>query len=532
MKMRSEVPWMAWALCLGLLSAAGCDKGGEPTEGAAAAVSGDTTKGDAARIGDAADWCEEHGLPESKCTKCNPALIPAFRVRRDWCEDHGFPKSACPTCNPMEAPSAEALAAARAAPGAAPSDWCGAHGLPESKCTTCNPELTAGFKAKGDWCEAHAFPESACPTCNPQPMPDGALAGVIPAGTTIRLADAEVVRDVGLQTVPARGGGLAASMSVVGTVDFDQDRLAEIQSPVSGIVREVLIDLGDEVKVGDPLFVLENADVGELQARLRVAASRLRVSGENLKRVEILRGEGVNAQRDLDLARLERETAAADERYLRDALRLSGGSGGESGRLVIRARMAGSVVRRPAVMGMAADGRESLATVADLSRMWVLLDIPEGEVALVKEGMTISVKADGDRYEGVIDWIAPEVDAHTRAVRVRATLPNPDRRLRANQFIEARLGLGAAAEGSVVVPSASLQRHGEAEVVFIQTGAATFEPRAVAAVRRRGDEVEVRGAVKVGDKVVTTGAWLLKTELSKEDIGAGCCEVEDGKGGR
>lgn len=102
----------------------------------------------------AADWCAGHGLPESKCTQCNPELIPQLRAAGDWCEAHRFPESACPTCNPQAPPGAV---------NAPLADWCVEHGLPESKCTQCNPELIPQFRAAGDLCAEHGFPESVCP---------------------------------------------------------------------------------------------------------------------------------------------------------------------------------------------------------------------------------------------------------------------------------------------------------------------------------------------------------------------------------
>lgn len=112
------------------------------------------------------DWCAGHGLPESKCTKCNPELTAGFKEAGDWCEDHKFPESACPVCNP-QAPPASAMEVRH---GTA-DDWCAGHGLPESMCTKCNPELTEAFVAAGDWCSAHGFPSSACPSCNPMSPP-------------------------------------------------------------------------------------------------------------------------------------------------------------------------------------------------------------------------------------------------------------------------------------------------------------------------------------------------------------------------
>ncbi|MFW5920491.1 MAG: hypothetical protein ACOCUS_01525 [Polyangiales bacterium] len=107
------------------VGSAACD------EGAEGSASSET-----ARVGDASDWCAEHALPESMCTKCNPELTAKLKEEGDWCKEHQLPESVCPQCNPMQPP-----------PGAPrvgdASDWCAEHALPESMCTKCNPELTA-----------------------------------------------------------------------------------------------------------------------------------------------------------------------------------------------------------------------------------------------------------------------------------------------------------------------------------------------------------------------------------------------------
>ena len=114
------------------------------------------------RVATSSDWCGGHGVPESMCTVCNPALADHFQREGDWCQEHGFPESVCPVCNPME-PPAEAGSPSR---GNA-ADWCGGHGVPESMCTQCNPGLAAGYRESGDWCGEHGLPESQCLICNP-----------------------------------------------------------------------------------------------------------------------------------------------------------------------------------------------------------------------------------------------------------------------------------------------------------------------------------------------------------------------------
>jgi hypothetical protein len=109
------------------------------------------------------DWCGEHQVPESLDTRCNPALIPAFKATKDWCAEHGLPESQCLKCNP----TLKIVRPPKGAVAGSYEDWCGEHQVPESLDTRCSPALIPAFKATKDWCAEHGLPESQCLKCNP-----------------------------------------------------------------------------------------------------------------------------------------------------------------------------------------------------------------------------------------------------------------------------------------------------------------------------------------------------------------------------
>ena len=489
------------------------------------------------------DWCAGHGLPESKCTKCNPELIPQFKAAGDWCAEHGYPESACPICNPQQPPGAQAAAShgedehGHAVPedghedghGHGANDWCAGHGLPESKCTKCNPELIPQFKAAGDWCAEHGYPESACPICNPQQPPSGAGASsAIAPGTRIRFRSPDLEQSSGIGTAPAQQADLDIGVASTARIDFDRNRLADVRAPVGGIVREVLVDLGQEVEAGARLFLLESPRVGDLQGQLGAARQRVEVARANFQRQEDLRQQQIASARQMELAQQELEAAEAALRSLSASLRMTGAAGGQAGRFAVRAPIAGTVVRRPATVGTFATQETSLATIADITTMWALLDVRDADAAAVRLGQPVTLRVDGlpeKTFTGKVTWIAAEVDPRTRTVATRAEVKNPDGLLRAHQFARANIQVAAPA-GAVAVPRAAVQRVGEEMAVFVRTGQGLYEPRVVALGRTSDDLVQVSGAIHAGEPVVTVGAFLLKTELSKDSIGAGCCEVE------
>ncbi|HZU95503.1 MAG TPA: efflux RND transporter periplasmic adaptor subunit [Planctomycetota bacterium] len=467
----------------------------------------------------ASDWCAEHGVPESKCTKCDPNLIPRFKAAGDWCEEHGFPESICPICRPT--PS-------RPVATSPVVGWCAEHGLPEAKCPKCHPELVEVFKRAGDWCEAHGFPESACPLCHPQaPRPGFVQRPAFEPGTRVRLASAEIERAAGIEFAPAEESASAPRIECTARVGFDRSRLADENAPIPGIVRDVLVGLGQLVEKGQPLVAIESPHLGELRARLRGALARAAVARNNVERRSHLAEGGVSSLRELELAREELETSFAEAEALEGAIAIVGSSADASGgRYTLRSPIDGTVARLPVVLGRLVNESDLLVTVADTGTMWVSLDLRESDAFLARTGQPVEVRADGlpeHVFAGRIFWISPEDDPKTRTVEARAAVANADGLLRANMFARATVQVGAAGT-AVILARDSVQRVRESWVVFVRLGAGVYEPRAVALGGDRGGTVEILGNVRPGEPIVTTGAFLLKTELMKESLGAGCCD--------
>jgi len=446
--------------------------------------------------------------------------VPVFKAKGDWCEAHGFPESFCPICKP---------GAAIPDVGSAPTptaDWCVEHALPESKCTKCKPSLIAGFQAAGDWCEEHGFPESVCPICNPQKPPAGAAQAAIEA-RVVRFRSRDIEQAAGIQTVAAEQSQGVAAVECPVRIAFDSDRVADVRAIVPGIVRSVRVELGAQVKRGAPLFHLESTRVSEVQGVLQSARERVKSAQQNLARQRKLLESEVTSVRQVEVAEQELASAETEARTAEATLRMAGAAqAAPSGRYTLTAPIAGSVVRRPAVVGVLATESESLATIADTSVMWAMCDLSETDASRVPLGQKVLVTTEGDDgtpLEGEITWIAAEVDARTRTVTARAEVKNPTGRLRQNQFGRARIQAGAQ-QSRVSVPRSAVQRVDGQEVVFVRTGPGVYEPRVVER-RGGGERVQVEGRLRPGDKVVTTGAVLLRTEIMPGAIGAGCCEI-------
>ncbi len=511
---------LAAVALLPLVQACKGDKGraASTPEGATGAAE---KRGGSGAAADRPQLCQ-HGVPADLCTRCNPELVAVFKEKGDWCSEHGLPESQCKKCNPGLTFSKTA----KAAPG---EPWCKEHGVPEAKCTKCRPELIAKFIEAGDFCREHGFPESVCPLCHPERVKAaGHELPVYPKpGTVVKLSSPEKARLAGIETTHATPRALATGIDVVGQIQFNQNRYARLSSRGEALVLEVKVDIGDEVKRGQALVVLASSGVGEQQSKLAAARARLDAARATLSREQALLESGISSKKSVEAARTEVAAARAELDAARAALGAAGaGTSGAGGRYALTSPFAGTVVGREAVTGKSVSADVPLVAVADLSSMWAILDVPEDASSSVRRGQRVTLRLEGlggAIREGTIDRIGASVDASTRTVRARVDLPNQDRSLRAGLFVRARIEVTATRK-ALLVPRDAIQRAEGRTLVFVKTTASEFKPVAVQLGAQAGTEVEVLAGLSAGAEVVTTGAFLLKTEIMKDAMGAGCVD--------
>lgn len=425
-----------------------------------------------------------------------------------------------------DAPPAKREAAARpAATGA----MCAEHGVLEAICTRCNPKLVPVFQAKGDWCAEHGFPESVCPICHPERggkpaaavTPDDAPSD----GTRVRFDGAEVARLAGLEVVAAEARPGGARLEVVATIAYDPTRRAEINPRAAGVIRTLHVDVGDPVGKGARLVAIDSASVGGDRSRLRAADAQVKVAQATHDRERELSGKGVSSVKDLLAAEAELAAARAERDAAAASIGVVGGGGG-AGTYVLTSPLDGVVTRRTATLGHMVDVDDALFEIVDTRRMRADLELPEHELGRVRVGQTVTLHVDGlgeAAFTGAIDYIAPEIDRATRTAKARVLLGNPDGALRANMYGRGQIALGAVA-ATVMVPQAAVQRFGAIAVGFVEVAVGEYEVRRVKLGASDGAQVEIVSGLAAGERVVTTGSFLLKTETLKGSIGAGCCD--------
>ncbi len=406
------------------------------------------------------------------------------------------------------------------------------HGVLEAICTKHNPRLIPVFQAKGDWCDEHGFPESVCPICHPErggkPGHSVTQEKAPRDGLKIRFKRPDTAASAGLEWVQVRELARTAGVTAPARLTYDATRLAQINARAPGVVRSLKVDVGSKVKKGEALLVIDSPNVGADRARLRAAKTRVTTAEENLTRQQRLVVEGVAAQQVLLAAEQERSAAQAEYEALKTSLAIMGASGGGAGAYTLSAPIDGFVIQRNMTIGKLVDSEDVLLEVVDTRSLWADADVAEMDLQRVASGQAVTLTFDalpGRELKGVISYVAPAVDAHTRSAKVRVPLENPDGALRANMFGQARI-VASEVKPRLVVPRAALHRVEDTSLLFVRLSNIEFETRRVKLGASEGELVEVLSGVKAGEEVVTTGSFLLKTETSKESIGAGCCETD------
>lgn len=437
------------------------------------------------------------------------------------------------SCGRPAAPPATEPAPAPAPASAAvdPTAICAEHGIVEAICTKCNPALIPVFQAKGDWCAEHGFPESACPICHPEkggrPVADLSAPAGPRSGTRITFKSLESAELAGIETAVATRGLETGGLAVLGRVVPDGSRVARINARLAGVLREVLADVGAQVARGGSLAVIESSELGAAQAHLRAAEARVNTARAESAREQELLAQRITSAQQSQVAKRALEEAEADLAAARSELSVVGSISGPS-RYRLTSPIAGVVTEREASVGQMVHVDDALFLVIDPSVVKVELDLPEDALASMASGRHVVIEADslpGRSFDGVLEYIAPAVDAATRTVKARLTLANDDGALRMNMFVRARIAL---AEGALAasIPAEAVHDIEGASIVFVKIAADKFETRRVELGQRDADLVTIRSGLQPGDIVATTGSFLLETELLKSSIGSGCCELD------
>ncbi|MCK9284729.1 MAG: efflux RND transporter periplasmic adaptor subunit [Rhodocyclaceae bacterium] len=346
---------------------------------------------------------------------------------------------------------------------------------------------------------------------------------------------AEEIETAGIKVEELAAQEISEQLIVTATIRPNQDRITHIAPRVPGRIVKVQANLGDQVKAGQALVVLDSLEVGEAHSAYLQAKTQLAVTKADFERAEKLHGEQIIAQKDHLRAHAEYDKAQAAFAAAGDKLRMLGvGSApAEDGRAVstfpLSTPFAGTVIEKHAILGELAQPDKSVFTVADLSRLWIEANLFEKDLGRVKPGAEAVVTVDaypGESFQGKLTYIAAVVDKETRTVPARVEVANPGGRLKPEMFATAAIrtvgtsGTAAIAgkDKALVLPQeAVVLMQGQPTAFIAEDGG--FEPRVVELGDKLRGKVVIRSGLKAGDKVVMAGSYALKARLLKSQIG-------------
>ena len=464
------------------------------------------------------DWCEEHAVPESQCVECRKALLPPGKDH-GWCKEHGTHN--CPLAHPdvaqvKKTPEVTEADRQRAVRGLALVD----RPANNSRCKNYHRRIQFA-----------------------------SLEAVEKAGVDVQLVDRQPI----VEAVTANG-----------EITYDKTRFASLSSRVPGTAWRVEKNVGDCVKAGEMLALVDAAEVGRAKTELIQALAQEELQGKAVKRLERLtevvsgrqvqeaqaglvqaRARVLSAQQalaNLGLAVSADELRGLPEAQLVERLhclgipeRSSSASptpGSTANLLPLRAPLDGVIVTRQVVAGEVVDASRVLFQLADTSRMWLTLNVPLEKAPLLSLGQAVRFRPDGSREEvrGTLVWISTTADHQTRMVAVRAELPNPKGLLRNETFGTGQIILRHEPE-AIVVPNEAIHWEGCCNVVFVRDkgyfdsrqSPKVFHVRTVRPGTKNGNLTEIIAGVLPGEVVATKGSDVLRAELLKNSLGEGCC---------
>ena len=470
------------------------------------------------------DWCKEHGVPESACVECRSDLLPRGPLR-GWCAEHGV--SECPHCHPD-------VAQLQARPAVSDADR-----ERVARTLAFAPRLENDRK-----CKKHA--------------------------RRLQLPSDEMAERLGVEFVLAARGPIDEVIQAPGEITADPTRIARVTARAAGTVSRVLRQVGDKVRRGDVLALVDSAEVGRAKAEFQQALVLLDLRRETLAKLrpgagstvpgrEIQAAEAAAEEAEVRLLTAEQVLAnlglplkADDVRGLPPAglaqrMQFLGlpeplakdlaGRTASSNLLPITAPLDGEVTARSAVKDEATDPMKPLFVVGDTSRVWLTLRVRADDADRVKPGQAVRFRHAGHTGPvvwdaGTVVWVSPAADEKTRTVPVRVDLPNSSDRHHPNTFGTAEVVLRAEPD-ALVVPSGAVHWEGCCHVVFVRDRdyekAGAQKVVHVRKVRLGAQDVpsalgpvtEVPAGILPGEWVAVTNSGVFRSELLKNDLGAG-----------
>ena len=331
-----------------------------------------------------------------------------------------------------------------------------------------------------------------------------AAAGIPPGYSVVRIP-LERRQEIGVTTARVEKKMVGGSIETNGSVAEDEGRVHSVNAKFSGYIERLLVDrTGQAVRRGQPLLTIYSPDLVATERELLLAA-------ENVMRLKSASSaQAADDARSLLLATRERLRFWDIPESEIDRIEKSGQV---SKTLTLDSPVAGVVLKKDALPGLAIAPGLPLFTIADLSSVWVLADVYPSEMATTAPGDAATVSAPflpGETFRGRIDFVYPTLTEESRTVKIRIVLPNPKGALKPGMFV--RVSLSGSGRNVLAIPRSALIQTGERQIAFVEESPGVFAPREIKTGVSAKDAVEILSGLSEGERVVTSANFLIDSE--------------------
>lgn len=336
----------------------------------------------------------------------------------------------------------------------------------------------------------------------------------------------EQVKEMGIVVEPLKGGLVNSKIQRPATVQFNPDKTVKMGPRISAKVEKVQVDLGDNVSKGQALAYLSSVELGKIKADYLSQLSHFQTKQKAYQREKKLYGEKISSEADYLQAKAEFENARADLESSKATLELFGIAAENVGNqdyplsyFVLNSPLSGVVQERNLSPGQTLSPNSTPIHIVNNSEMWVMVDAYERDIAYIQTGQAISLTVKslpGKVFTGKIDWISNALDPDSRTLKIRAVVNNKKGLLKEGMYGTAGI-INNEERKNPIIPVDAVQKIETEQVVFIPGDEeGSFKPVEVITGNENNGWVEIAGNIKIGEPVVTAGAFdLMSTVTSK-----------------
>jgi membrane fusion protein, heavy metal efflux system len=322
---------------------------------------------------------------------------------------------------------------------------------------------------------------------------------------------------ISFKTAPVQAGARLAPPPITARVATLESLTEPVHSPLQGRVAQVRVRLGDEVKKGDKLVLIETPELPELVRQRQEARLAVALRQATVERLEQLVAARAVPEHDLAVAKSELESAKVDSKSAESKLKSLSVALQGDGAFWLTAERAGTIVDLKVMPGSSVrpDAEHTVCVVSDLSQVQVIGDVPQALAARLEAGLEATIRIPGQvesAQQGTVQMVSGVVDPERQSVPIRVLVDNTSRSLRPNAFVELQL-IPNGESRTLLIPTTAVVTDGVDTAVFVKTGALDYSKRKVSVGRQSTEWTEIAAGLAAGEEVVTSNPLLLLNAL-------------------